>query len=206
MRVQGFVSKEWTLYEFKTTYKMGWERVLFLAKAVYPHLKNHEIKVSKALETPADILPIKDEKELMDIPEGSFLEIRGFNTIYDGAPFVFQIYNQADLVRMFLPTDYLNTLKASETEFLDDEGKKHTFDKFMDSLEVNASIMQGEMYGAKNATKAAFDMVKEALLRKNNFASEGEKMMLRVNGCEFDLTDICNKVVEVWKEVQKEKE
>lgn len=197
MRVQGYKTDDWALYEFRTTYRMGWHNLIFFVKAIWPHIINPEILVSANVGQEFKPVEIKEEEELISIPEGGAIEIRGRNKIYDDIPFQFEAFNQTDLVRMFVPTQYLNSLKKSETEFLDDNDKLHTFDKFMDSIEVNSASLWAEYDTAMNV----MDAMTQALVMKENFLEERIYRCQKANNYGKNLTKICNKIVENWKEL-----
>ena len=194
MRVQGYQMADWAQYEFRTTYKMGWQNILCMAKALYEYMGGVVIMHAKEIGGEIDMISIKSENDVLSIPEGSMLEVRGLNKVYDDMPFRFFFFNQTDIVRMLLPPHYLSAFKKSETEFLNDEEKMHTFDKFMDAVEINAYSIFSEY----NAIREATDALVHALLMKENFA-ENRVYKTKNEYCEVNLTEVCKRIVENWK-------
>ena len=200
MRVQNLkiANDGWADYEYRTTYRMGWHNLIFVAKTIYPFLINPEVLVLSNMGKSFVPIKIKDEMDLLDIPEGAAIEIRGLNKIYDKAPFQFEIFNQTDIVKMFLPNDYLNSLKKNETEYLDEDGKLHVFDKLMDSIEINSS----SGFIAYDTARDIMSAIIQALVMKENFSEEryykNETACLSIN-----LTKTCQDIVNNWKEIQE---
>lgn len=193
MRVKNIkVEGTWIRYAYNSTYKMGWQDILFMAKALYPHLQNVEILTFK--NTP---LKIEDEWDIIDIPEASLLEIRGESVIYDKTPMQFIFANQTDSVLLSIPNNYIEEITKGEYT---DEEKHHFFDRFVDSIELNATSMRIEY----NTTKTIIDAINEALIMKENFIEERIYRYNRAGGYGLNLSEISNKIVENWKSLKEE--
>jgi len=182
----------WITYSYNSTYRMGWKDILFMAKALYPHL--HLVEILTAKNTP---LKIEDEWDIIDIKEASSLEIRGRSVIYDKTPMQFIFFNQTEAVLLSMPNDYIEEITKGEYT---EEEKHHFFDRFMDSIELNAASMRMEYY----TTKTIIDAVSEALTMKENLTEERIYRYNKAGGYGLNLSEISNKIVENWKTLYRE--
>lgn len=141
MRVQGYkIDDAWVRYGFDTTWNMGWKNCLAYAQKVYEFMNHPEVLISPIAGAEAHQIKIKESDDIWDIPEAGYIVVRGSNQIYDGAPFQIRFFNQTSQVHLELPVAYLDTLIKNDDSLLDEENKKHVFDKFMDSIEITGEV------------------------------------------------------------------
>lgn len=189
----------WVTYSYKMTYAMGWHGIIFFAKAIFPHLINPEVLRAGGIGSDFKPIGVKitDEWDLLNIEEGGALEIRGLNKIYDNAPFQFRAFNQTDIVTMTIRKEYLDSLKRNEEEFLNEDEKLHTFDKFMDSIEVNST----STFAAYDTAKTTMDAFTEALVMKENFTENRIYRNNKAGGYGKNLSEICKKIKSNGQEI-----
>ena len=170
MRLQSLETVNgWYRYTFRTTYRNGWADILAICKILSEY---HDVKgiITDAGEwTPDDL-------NRMAIPEAGHICLRGSNKVYDGQPFQYDIYNQTDGFLMFMPKPYVDSLKRSELELLTAEEKKHTFDKFADSIEINATAFKERRAGYDKLYKA-FEFYKEHREDGSSMIFKDEKLL-----------------------------
>ena len=141
MRVQGYkIDDAWVRYGFDTTYNMGWENCLAYAKKVYEFMNHPEVLISPIAGAGSHQIEIKEPDDIWDIPEAGCIIVRGSNQIFDEIPFQFMFVNQLTQVYLDMPANDLNSFKNNKGELLDDEEKKHIFDKYMDSIEIIGEV------------------------------------------------------------------
>lgn len=199
MRVTGMKKEEgWAGLEFRTTFRMGWERCLSVARVIWDYTDNAEIRVGDFGQRP-EVVEVTKSDDFEKIQEAGYIEVRGRSKVYDNTLSQYIIYNQSDIVRMWMPTQYVEGLRKSETEYLNEEEQLHTFDKYMDSIEVNAEIVRAQKAGAQQAIKE----LKAALLQYGDFEATGsqsnEPLMYRGCGVEANLTEIVNAIRGIGK-------
>ena len=196
MRVLEYKKHEscWSEYRFGTTYPMEWRTIIFLCRAVYPILVNPEVLVAGNNDLNFERKEIKDVDSILELKEG--IEIRGECQVYDGVPITIRFYNQTENAQLFVLTDYIDSI--AEKENLDDDGKKHRFDRFMDSLEYVSAAEAGKYIKAKEL----MDSLPKAIMQKDNFAEDRIFTDKAVPGYGISLTAICKKVAENWQETR----
>ena len=188
------------MYTYKTTYDMSWDDIKYITKTVYPHLADANVWTAETACDDFHLVNIANAWDILNIPESGVLAIRGENDIYDGALFQFTIFNHTNVIQMYVPAEYIDTLKNSKDEFLDEDGKRHVFDRFMDSIEICA---EKESF-VRPATKSAMESLVQALLMKENFT---ETRMYRISSAgnySVNLSDVCRTIVSNWQEVLRE--
>lgn len=197
MRVQNFKlgDDKWAEYDFRTTYMMGWQDIIFTAMAVYEYLEHPEVLVAGGVGSDFKLADVESGLDMINLKEGGALEIRGLNKIYDNAPFQFRFFNQTDVVRVYTPNEYITSLKDKDGNTLDETGLLHTLDRYMDSIEINGS---NKLVVNIRVTEAVNDLV-SALTMKENFVEERVYRNPRINNAAVNLTALCNDIVANWK-------
>ena len=195
MRVDRFKQEElWTTYGFYTTYKMNWEHCLAYVYTVFDYLNQVEILVTDVGASNPKAIEIKTKDNIWNIPESGAIYIRGNSKVYDGTPMQHKFFNQTDRVLLEIPTAYVNSLKKNKDELLDVDGKKHTFDKYIDSVEINgeASYWQYKHFNDVSAIISAITTFKD-------FDSEIVYKNSSLNTI-VNITSVCKKVIENYKD------
>lgn len=196
MRVDSFNQKEiWTTYGFFNTYSMSWEHCISLAMTIFDYMDNVEVLVAAISGFNIKNVEIDNKYDMWKIPENGCIIIRGNSKIYEGTPIQHKFFNQTNQILIDVPTSYINSLKKNNDEFLDNEGKKHIFDKYMDSIEVN-----GETNYCQKLHQDDLDAILTAITNFNDFDSpetivyKNDKLNTNVN-----ISEICQKVIENYK-------
>lgn len=200
MQVDSFNQEEiWTTYGFFNTYNMSWEHCIALAMTVFEYTDNVEVLVTNVGGSNIEKVEIENKYDMWKIPETGCIIIRGNNKIYDGVPIQHKFFNQTNQIIVDIPTSYINSLKKNKDELLDNEGKKHTFDKYMDSIEVN-----GETNYCQKLHQDDLDTILQAITKFDDFDSpetivyKNDKLNTNVN-----ISEICRKVIENYKRGSK---
>lgn len=170
----------WTLFKYKSTHRISWEDCISYVQGLYKHIEHAQILSSAGINE--TIINIKSAEDIEEIPENMAITIRGFNKVYDEAPFVFTFFNQTDNMFMQMPTAYLNSLRRNETDFLNEEEQKHTFDKFIDSIEVEYVKIATEKYVCKQ--------LREAFFQYYEHKEEGKDILYKIHFAKFNLTEV----------------
>ena len=195
MRVDGFEQEElWTTYGFYTTYKINWEHCLAYIYTVFDYLNQVEILVTDVGASNPKAIEIKTKDDIWNIPESGAIYIRGNSKVYDGVPMQHKFFNQTDRVLLEIPTAYVNSLKKNKDELLDVDGKKHTFDKYIDSVEINgeASYWQQKHFNDVSAIISAITTFKDF---NSEIVYKNSSLNTIVN-----ITSVCKKVIENYKD------
>lgn len=196
MIVDGFNQEElWTTYGFFNTYSMSWEHCIAFAMTVFEYTDNVEVLVVNVGGSNSEKVEIKNKYDMWKIPETGCIIVRGNNKIYDGVPMQHKFFNQTNQILVDVPTSYINSLKKNKDELLDNEGKKHTFDKYMDSIEVN-----GENNYCQKLHQDDLDAILTAITKFGDFDSP--ETIVYKNGklnTNVNISEICRKVVENYK-------
>ncbi len=143
IRIEGI----WNEYRFCSTYPMEWINVVFLARALYTALKNPQVLVAAAPGEEFKTIEIKDADSFIDLEEDIALEIRGECSVYDGIPVALRFYNRTEHVQLFMLEEFIDNMAGREN--LDDDGIKHRFDRFMDSIEYISACEIGKYVKTK---------------------------------------------------------
>ena len=195
MRIDGFKQEEvWTTYGFYTTYRMDWKHCLAYAYTIFDYLNQAEILVTEVGVSNPKTIEIKTKEDIWNIPESGAIYIRGNSKVYDDAPIQHKFFNQTDRVLLEIPTAYVNSLKKNKDELLDVDGKKHTFDKYIDSVEINgeASYWQQKHFNDVSAIILAITSFKDY---NSEIVYKNPSLNTIVN-----ITDVCKKVIENYKD------
>lgn len=173
MRLLGFKKKEngWTSYQYSTTYPFDWKKCLSLIYTAFEYFDNATVRVTMKVGEEPQIVALNNKNDIWKIPEGSSIQINGKNRVYDNVQTVFLAVNQSDVAIMEVPTAYVEQLKKSATEYLDEEGQKHTFDRFIDSMEI-AYI---SYISCENATTDIADQICNALCQYALLEDKGDE-------------------------------
>ena len=194
MRVQNYKSFEndpWTRFGFDTTYPIGWLHCLAYAKAVFDYTENAEVLVAPIAGAAPHKVEIEKPDDIWDIPEAGCIIVRGHNKVYDGTAMQFHFFNQLTQVYLDVHTGYLDSLKKNETELLDSEGKKHVFDRYMDSIEV---VGEGTLSRRSQAAATADELVSALMRYDELYTGEGEFIYKDKFGVSINLTALVNKI------------
>lgn len=188
MRVLGIKQDDnWTNLNFDTTYAMGWHTCQTYAICLLEFMNNIEILTAEIAGTRYHMTDAKNPKDIFNLPEKGVLIIRGNNKIYDNAPFQFVFFNQTHQINVDILKEYTDTLKKSETEYMTKDDLLHTFDRFMDSLELRC-FMNMETFDIFNMISDAFKKFTKETDTKN------ANLILKRNGNELNLTEITNSI------------
>lgn len=191
MRVEHFTQENvWTIYTFDTTYPMSWSQCLAYAEVVYSFLDDAEI-LTCGIGEDYHTINIKDISDIHRIPEAGYVIIRGHSKVYDGQPVQHRFYNQTSKAFVEIPTQYVNNMKKDESHLLDDEGKKHILDKYMDSIEINGEYTICKQTHLKDI-KALLTAIKEFKDFNGEMAIVYKNKQL---GTEVNISELCEKVV-----------
>lgn len=98
-----------------------------------------EFLVSEVGTTPTK-LDIKSEAELLNVKESGTIWVRGLNKVWDNEQFQFIFYNQSKLIKMFVRTEYINSLKNPDGNAYTKDELNRVFDTFVDSIEINGRV------------------------------------------------------------------
>ena len=194
MRIQNLkkFSDGWSMLDFRTTYKYGWQSCIAYAEVIYRCTRQPEILTSNVRGENFQWIDINDAKDVKNIDKSAVIQVRGANKMFDNVPFQFIFCNQTDIVRLCMPTKYLESLRKNETEFLSEDEQKHAFDKFMDSLELNGQMSVVD----SSATKRTVEQIEKAFDQYDEFCSkDGSDVVLHYdNGLTFNVTRIVEKI------------
>lgn len=129
----------WTEYIYQTTWKNGWNDLLYYVNEIAKVLECPEFLVSEVGTTPTK-LDIKSEAELLNVKESGTIWVRGLNKVWDNEQFQFIFYNQSKLIKMFVRTEYINSLKNPDGNAYTKDELNRVFDTFVDSIEINGRV------------------------------------------------------------------
>ena len=188
MRFSGRKTEDdWEQYRFLTTYPNSWESILAMSKVVADYSRNAAIRTCPiaGAEPSDEAYPPED---VWKIPEAGVLIIDGESRVFDDVPIRVVMYNQLDVVDLYVPSQYLSSQKNSDGEPYSDADANCFFDKYMDSVEINGAVVRAGRRAEREALRKmeeAFRLYAEEL--KNG--SEG-RYVLRSAGYELDLSEI----------------
>ena len=189
----------WNTYKYTTTFKLGWEKCLAYAQVVYNDTNNAEVFICTEMQ--GKMIPVKIEKlsDFWKIPESSIIYVRGNNSTWDDSTIQFIFVNQLDVACVDVPIRYVELLIKDNKQPMTDEERRHVFDKYMDSIEINAAVLIGQKRHRDDMKAFASAMIDFA-----DFSDDGSKMVYRSNlGIDFNISEICNKIVKNYKEKEK---
>lgn len=189
----------WNTYKYTTTFKLGWEKCLAYAQVVYNDTNNAEVFICTEMQ--GKMIPVKIEKlsDFWKIPESSIIYVRGNNSTWDDSTIQFIFVNQLDVACVDVPIRYVELLIKDNNQPMTDEERRHVFDKYMDSIEINAAVLIGQKRHRDDMKAFASAMIDFA-----DFSDDGSKMVYRSNlGIDFNISEICNKIVKNYKEKEK---
>lgn len=189
----------WNTYKYTTTFKLGWEKCLAYAQVVYNDTNNAEVFICTEMQ--GKMIPVKIEKlsDFWKIPEASIIYVRGNNCTWDESTIQFIFVNQLDVACVDVPIKYVEHLMKDDNQPMTDEESKHIFDKYMDSIEINAAVLIGQKRHRDDMKAFASAMIDFA-----DFSDDGSKKVYRSNlGIDFNISEICNKIVKNYKEKEK---
>lgn len=189
----------WNTYKYTTTFKLGWEKCLAYAQVVYNDTNNAEVFICTEMQ--GKMIPVKIEKlsDFWKIPEASMIYVRGNNSTWDDSTIQFIFVNQLDVACVDVPIRYVDLLIKDNNQPMTDEERRHVFDKYMDSIEINAAVLIGQKRHRDDMKAFASAMIDFA-----DFSDDGSKMVYRSNlGIDFNISEICNKIVKNYKEKEK---
>ena len=160
MRVLEYHGNEgvWNEFRYGTTYPMEWINVVFQARAIYTSLNNPQVLVAKASIEDFKMVEIGDTDSFIQLEEGIALEIRGECSVYNGVPIALRFYSRTENVQLFIPSEFIE--KLAIVEQLDDDGKKHRFDRLMDSVEYISACEIGKYV----KTQEIMDMIPKIIM------------------------------------------
>ena len=147
------------------------------------------------------MIPVKIEKlsDFWKIPESSIIYVRGNNSTWDDSTIQFIFVNQLDVACVDVPIRYVELLIKDNNQPMTDEERRHVFDKYMDSIEINAAVLIGQKRHRDDMKAFASAMIDFA-----DFSDDGSKKVYRSNlGIDFNISEICNKIVKNYKEKEK---
>lgn len=189
----------WNTYKYTTTFKLGWEKCLAYAQVVYNDTNNAEVFICTEMQ--GKMIPVKIEKlsDFWKIPESSIIYVRGNNSTWDDSTIQFIFVNQLDVACVDVPIRYVELLIKDNNQPMTDEERRHVFDKYMDSIEINAAVLIGQKRHRDDMKAFASAMIDFA-----DFSDDGSKMVYRSNlGIDFNISEICNKIVKNYKKKEK---
>jgi len=189
----------WNTYKYTTTFKLSWEKCLAYAQVVYNDTNNAEVFICTEMQ--GKMIPVKIEKlsDFWKIPESSIIYVRGNNSTWDDSTIQFIFVNQLDVACVDVPIRYVELLIKDNNQPMTDEERRHVFDKYMDSIEINAAVLIGQKRHRDDMKAFASAMIDFA-----DFSDDGSKMVYRSNlGIDFNISEICNKIVKNYKEKEK---
>lgn len=189
----------WNTYKYTTTFKLGWEKCLAYAQVVYNDTNNAEVFICTEMQ--GKMIPVKIEKlsDFWKIPESSIIYVRGNNSTWDDSTIQFIFVNQLDVACVDVPIRYVELLIKDNNQPMTDEERRHVFDKYMDSIEINAAVLIGQKRHRDDMKAFASAMIDFA-----DFSDDGSKKVYRSNlGIDFNISEICNKIVKNYKEKEK---
>lgn len=189
----------WNTYKYTTTFKLGWEKCLAYAQVVYNDTNNAEVFICTEMQ--GKMIPVKIEKlsDFWKIPEASIIYVRGNNCTWDESTIQFIFVNQLDVACVDVPIRYVELLIKDNNQPMTDEERRHVFDKYMDSIEINAAVLIGQRRHRDDMKAFASAMIDFA-----DFSDDGSKKVYRSNlGIDFNISEICNKIVKNYKEKEK---
>ena len=189
----------WNTYKYTTTFKLGWEKCLAYAQVVYNDTNNAAVFICTEMQ--GKMIPVKIEKlsDFWKIPESSIIYVRGNNSTWDDSTIQFIFVNQLDVACVDVPIRYVELLIKDNNQPMTDEERRHVFDKYMDSIEINAAVLIGQKRHRDDMKAFASAMIDFA-----DFSDDGSKKVYRSNlGIDFNISEICNKIVKNYKEKEK---
>lgn len=185
----------WTEYLYETTWKNGWEQLLYYASTIANSFEHPEFLVF-GIGNSSIKLDIKSEAELLNVKEFHTICVRGLNKIYANEPFQFIFFNQSGYAKMFVRTEYINSLKKSDGNTYTQNELDHIFDTFVNSIEINGRV---GLSTDKNIEDQINSYIK-ALLQYDDFAksdnssNDDESYLYRYKHMCFPLGEVIKKI------------
>lgn len=188
MRVLGISQdNNWTSLYFDTTYAMSWNDCQMYVISLLQYMNNASILTAQIANTKFQPTNAKTTKDILNLQEQGALIIRGNNKIYDNAPFQFIFYNQTHRISIDIMKSYTDTLKKSETEYMTKEDLLHTFDRFMDSIELSWQRL--------SETSICFNMISSSFhYLQDKDCKKDDKLLIRRHESEINLTEIIDHI------------
>ena len=161
---------QWMEYRYKTTWKNGWDEVLYYADAIAKTTENSEFFVGE-VGAKSKKIQINSEKELLEIEENGRFFIKGLSKIWDLTPMRFKIFNQSRIVQIYVKTSYINSLTKEDGIHYEKYELDHIFDRFVDSIELTAYKLLTE----NRAVKQQVDGYIQALKQCDDFVKKKKR-------------------------------
>lgn len=187
----------WTEYRFNASSPFNWQKAVMFIRVLYDALDNTEILISITDGSPFQGVNITKGSDIINLPESSAVKIRGKNKAFDNSLIQFFITNNTDIVCLYVMTDYINSLGINGKP-MSDNSRIHVFDRYMDIIEMNTAMLYGKYMAASDILRT----FSEAIVDKNNFTKNKAYIYDGVELPAVNLTAICEKVVDNWREVQ----
>jgi hypothetical protein len=196
-------SDKWYKYTYVLTYKASWEDCKYFAYGIVKdddfskfmiNVSKQEDELCKPLTSG---LRTNYKQDIFDCKNGHAIEIQGLSKKINDLPISFMFYNDSNICHLFVPSDYVNNIKKSETELLSEDERIHTFDRYMDEIEI--LMIRTRDYD--KATEIIKTIIQE-LVSPENFKED--RVICTLNN-QINLSNICRDIVKVHSQLQAPK-